>query len=297
MELRHLEQVLAICRAGGFSGAARTLQVSQPTLSKSIARLEARLSVKLFDRSGGSAKPTAYGRFIAERAESLLNGVATLTRDLEHLVQGEAGRLRIGVGPVPRLVLLPRIVRRMAERFPNLNIETEQEMAAALLSGVEEGRYDVVFITFEAAEPYGDLIRVKVAESEHIAVARPGHPALNEEAPLSARQLLNYPLAVSRLVPSFRRWAGEVSEVERANLQAFVSDDFSLIKQRVIESDLLTMGPRLVFEPEIGDGRLVPLPLTWHTPYECWMLTTAERWRLPVVKAAAEAAKARDSTG
>ncbi|MFC3070593.1 LysR family transcriptional regulator [Phenylobacterium soli] len=294
MELRHLEQVLAICRAGGFSGAARALQVSQPTLSKSIARLEAKLSVKLFDRSGGAAKPTAYGRFIAERAESLLNSVAVLTRDLEHLVQGEAGRLRIGVGPVPRLVLLPQIVRCMAERFPHLNLETEQEMAAALLRGVEEGRYDVVFLTFEAAEPYGDLIRVKVAESEHIAVARPGHPVLAEETPLGPRQLLSHPMAVSRLVPSFRRWAGELSEAEQAHLQAFVSDDFNLIKQRVMDSDLLTMGPRLVFEPEIGQGRLIPLPLTWHTRYECWMLTTAERWRLPVVKAAAEAAKLKD---
>lgn len=294
MELRHLEQVLAICRAGGFSGAARALQVSQPTLSKSIARLEAKLSVKLFDRSGGAARPTAYGRFIAERGEALLNGVASLTRDLEHLVQGEAGRLRIGVGPVPRLALLPKIVRRMAERFPNLNIETEQEMAAALLRGVEEGRYDVVFVTFEAAEPYGDLIRVKVTESEHIAVARPGHPAVAEKVPLGPRQLLGYPLAVTRLVPSFRRWTGEVSETEQAHLQAFVSDDYGLIKQRVIDSDLLASGPRLVFEPEISDGRLIPLPLTWDTPYECWMLTTAERWRLPVVKAAAEAAKAKD---
>ena len=48
MELRHLEQILEICRAGGFSGAARKLQISQPTLSKSIARLEAQLSLKLF---------------------------------------------------------------------------------------------------------------------------------------------------------------------------------------------------------------------------------------------------------
>ena len=293
MEFRHLEQILAVCRAGGFSGAARQLRISQPTLSKSIARLEAKLGVKLFDRSGGGAKPTAYGRFLAERAEGLLNSVTALTRDLEHLVQGEAGRLRIGVGPVPRLALLPQIVRRMAERFPHLNIETEQEMATALLRGVEEGRYDVVFVTFEAAAPYGDLIRVKVAEADHVAVARPGHAVLAEPTPLTARQALSYPLAVTRLVPSFRRWAGEISETEQAHLQAFVSDDYDLIKQRVMDSDLLAMGPRLVFEPELSQGRLVEMPLTWDTPYECWMLTTAERWRLPVVKAAAEAAKAR----
>ena len=292
MELRHLEQVVAVCRAGGFSGAARSLHISQPTLSRSIARLEEKLAVKLFDRSGGAAKPTAYGRFIAERAESLLGGAATLARDLEQLVNGETGRLRIGVGPVPRLAILPRLVQRMAERYPDLHLETEQDKARALLRGVEEGRYDVAFVTFEAAEPFGDLMRVKVVEDAHIAVARPGHPALQEKTPLSARQLLSYPMATARLVPSFRRWAGEISEAEMAHLQAFVSDDFDLIKQRVMGSSLLTMGPRLIFQPELSQGRLVELPISWNTPYECWMLATAERWRSPVVKAAAELAKA-----
>jgi DNA-binding transcriptional LysR family regulator len=292
MELRHLEQIVAVCRAGGFSGAARTLRVSQPTLSKSIARLEAKLAVKLFDRSGGAAKPTAYGRFIAERAEGLLNGVATLTRDLEQLANGEAGRLRIGAGPVPRLALLPRLLQRMAERYPSLNLETEQDKAQALLRGLEEGRYDVVFVTFEAAEAFGDLIRVKVVEDVHVAVARPGHPALTEPTPLGPRQLLRYPMATARLVPSFRRWVGQTSEQEEAHLRAFVSDDFDLIKRRVIDAELLTIGPRFIFEPELGQGRLVELPLTWDTPYECWMLATAERWRSPMVKAAAEAAKA-----
>jgi DNA-binding transcriptional LysR family regulator len=292
MELRHLEQVMAVCRAGGFSGAARQLRISQPTLSKSIARLEAMLAIKLFDRSGGAAKPTAYGRFIAERAEALLNGVATLTRDLEQLAHGEAGRLRIGAGPVPRISILPRLCQRMGERFPLLCLETAQEGAQALLRGLEEGRYDVVFVTFEAAEPFGDLIRVKVMEDDHVAVARPGHPALAEALPLGPRALMAYPMATARLVPSFRRWAGEFSDAERANLQAFVSDDFELIKQRVMGQDLLAVGPRLIFQPEIAEGRLIELPITWNTPYECWMLTTADRWRSPMVKAAAEAAKA-----
>ena len=292
MELRHLEQVVAVCRAGGFSGAARMLRVSQPTLSKSIARLEARLAVKLFDRSGGAARPTAYGRFIAERAEALLNGVATLTRDLEQLAHGESGRLRIGAGPIPKLAILPALLRALSERFPHLNLETEQERAESLLKGLEEGRFDVVFVSFEVAEPFGDLIRVKVLEDDHVAVARPGHPALAEPRPLGPRELLRHPMATVRLVPSFRRWAGELSPAERGHLQAFISDDFELIKRRVMDGPVLSMGPRLIFQPELAEGRLVELPLTWDTPYECWMLTTVDRWRSPLVKAVAEAAKA-----
>ena len=291
MELRHLEQILAICKAGGFSGAARRLGVSQPTLSKSIARLEARLAIKLFDRSDGAAKPTAYGRFVADRAESLLNGVATLSRDLEQLTQGEAGRLKIGVGPIPRVVILPQLIRRLSERFPQLNIETAQDAGQGLLQGLEEGRFDLVLVSFEAAEPFGDLIRVKLVQDDHIAVVAPGHPALAEPTPIGPQQLLKHPMAVARVVPSFRRWTGEVAKADRARIRRFVSDDFELIKLQVIEAGLMAVGPRLIFEPELSQGRLIELPITWDTPYECWMLATAERWRSPVVKAAAEAAR------
>lgn len=283
---------MAVCRAGGFSGAARALRVSQPTLSKSIARLEARLAVKLFDRSGGAARPTAYGRFIAERAETLLNGVANLARDLEQMAHGDSGRLKIGAGPIPRTAILPTLLRTLAERYPNLNLETEQDRAESLLRGLEEGRFDLVLVTFEVAEPFGDLIRIKVVEDDHIAVCRPGHPILAEAQPLGPRALLRHPMATVRLVPSFRRWAGELSEAERANLRAFVADDFELIKGRVMDGPVVSIGPRLIFQAELAQGQLVELPLTWDTPYECWMLTTADRWRSPIVKAAAEAAKA-----
>ena len=70
MDLKHLEQIVAISRHGGFSGAARRLGMAQSTLSKNIARLEAKLGVELFARDGGAAQPTSYGRFLVARAEA-----------------------------------------------------------------------------------------------------------------------------------------------------------------------------------------------------------------------------------
>jgi MFS family permease len=59
--------VVAICRAGSFSGAAHALGISQPTLSKSIARLESKLGIKLFERTNANARPTVYGQFVPTR--------------------------------------------------------------------------------------------------------------------------------------------------------------------------------------------------------------------------------------
>jgi DNA-binding transcriptional LysR family regulator len=291
MELRHLEQILEICRAGGFSGAARKLSISQPTLSKSIARLEAQLSLRLFDRNGGAARPTAYGAFVAQRAEALLQGVAALSRDLEQLARGEEGRVRIAVGPGSRLKPLPELLRRVAIRFPKLHVETIQETGPGVMTALHEGRVDLAFGYSEHAARYGELIRKKLFEDAIILVARPGHPALalTDAGP---RELLTHPFALPNVLPGIERWAGEMTRDEAENLRAFVSDDYALIIQRALDTDTIAMGASFLFEEQLRDGRLVVVSSTLDVPYACWMLTTAERWRSPLIKAMAELAKA-----
>lgn len=291
MELRHLEQILEICRAGGFSGAARRLQISQPTLSKSIARLEAQLSLKLFERSNGAARPTAYGAFVAQRAETLLQGVAALSRDLEQLARGEEGRIRIAVGPASRLKPLPELLRRIAVRFPKLHVETIQETGPGVMTALQQGRVDIAFGYSEHAARYGELIRKKMFEDAIILVARPGHPALalKDAGP---RELLVHPFALPNVLPGVEQWAGEMTREEGENLKAFLSDDYALIVQRALETDAIAMGASFLFADHLRDGRLQVVSSTLDVPYACWMLTTAERWRSPLIKAMAELSKA-----
>lgn len=291
MELRHLEQILEICRAGGFSGAARKLQISQPTLSKSIARLEAQLSLQLFERSNGAARPTAYGAFVAQRAETLLQGVAALSRDLEQLARGEEGRIRIAVGPASRLKPLPELLRRIAVRFPKLHVETIQETGPGVMTALQQGRVDIAFGYSEHAARYGELIRKKMFEDAIILVARPGHPALalKDAGP---RELLVHPFALPNVLPGVEQWAGEMTREEGENLKAFLSDDYALIVQRALETDAIAMGASFLFADHLRDGRLQVVSSTLDVPYACWMLTTAERWRSPLIKAMAELSKA-----
>lgn len=291
MELRHLEQILEICRAGGFSGAARKLQISQPTLSKSIARLEAQLSLKLFDRNGGAARPTAYGAFVAQRAETLLQGVAALSRDLEQLARGEEGRVRIAVGPASRLKPLPELLRRIAIRFPKLHVETIQETGPGVMKALHDGRVDMAFGYSEHAARYGELIRKKLFEDAIVLAVRPGHPAL-AMTDAGPRELLAYPFALPNVLPGVERWAGDMTREEADNLRAFVSDDYALIIQRAIDTDTIAMGASFLFEPQLRDGQLKIVSSTLDVPYACWMLTTAERWRSPLIKAMAELSKA-----
>jgi DNA-binding transcriptional LysR family regulator len=291
MELRYLEQIVAVRKAGSLSGGAKLLRIAQPTLSKSIARLEAQLGVSLFDRSSGNARPTVYGEFVADRAEELLLKAAGLTRELKQLARGEAGSLRIGVGPATRLHPLPDVIRQAAQAFPQLQLETRYESAAAMMRSLLAGSLDLAFCHAEVAAPLQNFIRIKIFEDRQVAVVRPGHPAL-AAAPLSPNQLLRFPIASVGTVPSFRRWLGQLEPEGAQNLKAFLSDDYGLVKERPLRSDFVARGPRFVFEQELAAGKLVELALDWDSRYECWMLTTEANWHSPVVKAIAQFAKA-----
>ncbi len=291
MELKQLEHLVAVCSAGSFSGAAKRLGISQPTLSKSIARLEKHLGLKLFDRGGGSARPTVYGHVAAEHAAMLLAGVARMSEQLEELARGETGSLRIGVGPATRVKLLPEVVRQVGKTFPDLQLEARYDDVQTLMRSLRMGSLDLVFCYFEAPDEQSDFIRVKICDDLRIAVVRPRHPALRQ-APLTPEMLLKHPLASVGAVPSFRKWLGAMSAKAARNMNAFVSDDYALVKSRALESDFVALGPRFVFEHELRDGTPVELKLRVEIGYECWLLTTEANWRSPVVKKVADFARA-----
>jgi len=288
MKLNQLEQVVAICREGSFSGAARALHIAQPTLSKSISRLEGELGVSLFSRDGTGARPTAAASFIAERGEDVLRSVRLLDADLRRLVQGERGTIRIGVGPASRLKPLPQMMALVAETFPRLHVEVRQESGAAIARGLAEERYDIVFTFAENAEPYGDLIRVKLFEDRIVAAVRPGHALLSGvRHPFEAVRA--FPMASFRTATAVDPILGSHDD----NRSAFLSDDPDMIRERARRSDFVAYVPRFVVEEDLAAERLVEVPLRRNAVFDCWMLATPRGWNMPVVRRIAELARAQ----
>lgn len=290
MELRHLEQIVAVCRSGSFSGAAKALGIAQPTLSKSISRLEAKLGVKLFERTNASARPTVYAQFVADHAATLLQNVTALSHELEQMAKGEAGLLRIGVGPATRLRPLPQLIRKAAEAFPQLQIVTRYAGPNLMMRALRAGTFDVVFCHREIAASQADLIRIKIFEDRYVVVARRDHPA-SQGTPLSADEFSRLQLASAGITPDFGTWLGEPGDHQKRKREAFLSDDYDLIKQMALTPGYVARGPRFVFEQELARGELVEIPLERDFQYECWMLTTNALWRSPIVKAVARLAK------
>lgn len=291
MDLRQLEVVAAICREGGFTGAARRLGVTQPTLSKIVAGLEAKLELQLFDRSSGPAKPTAYGRLLAARAETILQSVGSIEEELGQWARGGPGRIRIGFGPATRALVIQPLVARLVAIHPQLRLEVRQGGGDALVRQLAQGHHEVVFSSAEHAGRFGDLMRIKVFEDDAVVVAAPAHPLARCDL-VGPREVVGFPIASYGQSRQFRDWVSPLTPQEQDNATAFICHDTDLIRARLDYSDFLAVGARFMFADELASGRFVELPLDWRAKYECWMLTTEGHWRSPVVRGIADLAKA-----
>ena len=108
LDVSDLHLVESICQTGSITQAADSLHISQPTLSKRLARLEQQLGASLFHRSARGLTPTPIANYLIEQSAAIKARVSSVERQVRRLVDRDAGELRIGVGPIIEQVLIPQ---------------------------------------------------------------------------------------------------------------------------------------------------------------------------------------------
>ncbi len=121
--LTQLEYVLAVHKYGHFAKAAEACQITQPTLSMQIQKLETNLGVVIFDRSKKPILLTDIGTKLISQIQSILFE-ANKIESIIHLSQSGTleGRLRVGVIPTIAPYLLPRLLPAVERTFPALEL-------------------------------------------------------------------------------------------------------------------------------------------------------------------------------
>ena len=119
MNMQDCECVIAIAETGNFSRAAERLYISQPNLSKTVAALERRLGVQLFDRSHAPIQLTEAGDIYLKYAR---NYVAMETLMEKELHEPKHTMLKIGASGVITRVLLPQVLPAFIESHPNVSV-------------------------------------------------------------------------------------------------------------------------------------------------------------------------------
>jgi DNA-binding transcriptional LysR family regulator len=114
---------LGVLDHGSLSGAARELGVAQPTLGRHVAALEKSLGLALFTRSQTGFAPTEAGESLRTYAESLRSTVAALERAAGSQGSGVSGSVRVTASDVIGVEVLPHIIARLRDKYPELAVE------------------------------------------------------------------------------------------------------------------------------------------------------------------------------
>lgn len=155
MTLQQLEYIMAVARYGHFGRAAEACNVTQPTLSAMIGKLEEEIGAKLFDRNRQPIVPTQVGERVIAQAKVVLTQADSIKDIVLEEKQSLGGIFRIGILPTIAPYLLPRFFPQMMKKYPALDIRVREmkthEIKEALLKGdIDAG----ILATIEGLEEY-----------------------------------------------------------------------------------------------------------------------------------------------
>jgi len=181
-ELNDLAAFVSVARAGGFRDAARTGGVSASGLSVAVSRLEAKLGLRLLNRTTRSVVPTEAGQRLIERLTPVLADMEAALDVLNAFRDRPAGTLRLNVPAGVARVVLPPIVASFLKTYPDIRMEiiVEDSFVDIIAAGCDAGiRYDERLEQDMIAVPIGPRVQrfaTAAAPAYLAARGKPKHP-------------------------------------------------------------------------------------------------------------------------
>lgn len=191
MTLTELRYIVALARERHFGRAADKCNVSQPTLSVAVKKLEEELGVTLFERSSGDVRTTPIGADVVAQAERAL---AEAARVAEVAAAGKdplAGPLRLGVIYTIGPWLLPALVPRVKAHAPQMPLYIAEGYTENLIERLKASELDVLVLALPIDEP--GLVAQPVYEEAFRTLVPVAHPWAKLKN-LRPEQLLDEPL-------------------------------------------------------------------------------------------------------
>ena len=179
-DLGDLTAFAAVARAGGFRDAARATGGSASGLSEAVRRLEAKLGVRLLNRTTRSVAPTEAGARLLDRLGPALGEVEAALDVVNGFRDRPAGTLRLNVPVVAARLVLPRIVPPFLAAYPDIRLEViaEDSFVDVLAAGCDAGiRYDERLEQDMIAVPIGPREQRFATAASPAYLDRRGRPA------------------------------------------------------------------------------------------------------------------------
>lgn len=190
--LRQLEYLVAVGECGSIALASERVNVSSPSISAAISQLEAEFGLPLFVRKHAQGLSlTMGGRQFVEQARAVLAGAGKLN-DLASTITGQVcGPLNVGCLLTFAQIVLPRVRRSFADRFPDVEFHQFERNQTEIFAGLRSAALDVA-LSYDLNIP-PDLEFVPLLNLPPYAVMHPSHELANHTA-VSPQELARYPM-------------------------------------------------------------------------------------------------------
>jgi DNA-binding transcriptional LysR family regulator len=180
LEWQYLEYFQIVARFQHMTRAAEALSISQPALSRSIARLEEELGVPLFERQGRSIKLNRYGHLFLKRVNRMLKEFHESKQEIQDMLHPESGEVSVGFLHTLGTHLIPVMIGTFRESYPNVKFQLIQNSSDMLLEKLAKGEIDLCLV---APDETNRVIHWEKLWTEELFVIVPaGHPLGNRKS-------------------------------------------------------------------------------------------------------------------
>lgn len=177
---RALQLLVAVDDLRQIGKVAAFLNVSQPAVSKAITDMERALNLRLFDRTSKGVVPTIYGECLIRHARTILGDLSQARDELQGLMSGGSGVLRVGTLPTAALELLPRALAELKARHPNMTIIVREGTNETLLPHIWLGELDLIVGRLPDRRMAGAVHERMLRSAGVSLVAGPHHPLVGK---------------------------------------------------------------------------------------------------------------------
>lgn len=146
LKLHDLHVLIAVAQAGSMGKAAALLNTTQPAVSRSIAKLEHSVGVRLLARNSQGIAPTEYGRALLDGGLAAFDDLRQAVKKIEFLADPLAGEIRIGCTPILAATFVSAVADRLSRRYPRIVFHFVTAYLEPLLRELSQRNVDLLVV-------------------------------------------------------------------------------------------------------------------------------------------------------
>ena len=254
--LKQLKYLCAIAKTRHFGQAAKDCHVSQSTLSTAIHELEEHLGAALIERSNKRAHLTRLGEEVVSRSRNILTDVADLVSLCNTSEKPFSHELRLGVIPTIAPYLLPSLLHKMRNEYPDFKLSLKEELSKALVERLNNGELDVLLLALPY--PSQSATTFHLFYDDFLLACPDNHP-LAGTGPLQLDNLNNQDLLLLEDGHCLRDHALEACKLNTNELSVpYQATSLNTLVQMVANGMGVTLLPKMAVDAHI----LADIPVT-----------------------------------